>query len=72
MADETHNPRDQDGVPLYGPMADYVSAATRTAVIAQQERFAKEGRLRPDLVKQAVNAAKANAIAEWRTQNPKE
>jgi len=63
-------PVDQDGVPLYGPMADYVSKATREAIQANLARMKTTGMVDIRGDKDAVRAARRQAIAEWNANNP--
>ena len=58
-------PVDEDGVPMAGPMRDYVNKAVAAAIRANLDNLAAGGI--PDLRgdKERAIAAKRQAIAEW-------
>lgn len=59
------NPLDTDGVPFFGPMADFVSKQVAEVVKANILRMKNEGILDIKGDKERVLAARKQAIAEW-------
>lgn len=64
------NPIDQDGVPLYGPFADYVNGAVQLVSRQELDRLRLEGRFDPKATKERMRKAKLDAIAQWIVDHP--
>ena len=57
--------RERDGVPIAGPMADYVNKAIADAISANLHRMNTLGIVDINGDKERVITAKRQAIAEW-------